>query len=472
MLRFKQKEFWVGLALSAASTVGGLIQGHKANKINQANAEAQLQQQKKMDRERLKLEKQQLEMNKKLANVAGQDPMAAATALQSQQKSYSNNFVKEGLGFVKNVAGLSKDAGKRLLKTAAQGAVGVSAAYAVDKAIQRDAKKSGFDIAYEDTEEDRERRKRNRRKRALKLGIGASTLAGGVIAAKKGVLGEDIKKASEAINKENIIKTGKKVGHYAMEGVKDLFTKKDKNGKITPDYLGIAATAAPLVIPVIRYVSSKKQLKEQIKQSEGEEKEKKYSERKKETPENRLFLYLLKKNVKKKPVEKKYTLILKKNKKPKKKEPIETKIFKTYLSLKARKFSKVEDSGNKVKDNVIKKMAKSFKKRPMTFILDLGSKIKGGGGLKGVNRFGRRLQEAGEKSGNITSQRVGNFIKENPKTALLGSIVIGSGIIKASKLGYNKTRKFIEDHDKNAFAYEKSQGMIVPKESKNEEDDN
>lgn len=472
MIRFKQKEFWVGLALSAASTVGGLIQGHKANKINQENAEAQLQQQKKMDRERLKLDKQQLEMNKKLANVAGQDPMAAATALQSQQKSYSNNFVKEGLGFVKNVAGLSKDAGKRLLKTAAQGAVGVGAAYAVDKAIQRDAKKSGFDIAYEDTEEDRERRKKNRRKRALKLGIGASTLAGGVIAAKKGVLGEDIKKASEAINKENIIKTGKKVGHYAMEGVKDLFTKKDKNGKITPDYLGIAATAAPLVIPVIRYVSSKKQLKEQIKQSEGEEKEKKYSERKKETPENRLFLYLLKKNVKKKPVEKKYTLILKKNKKPKKKEPIETKIFKTYLSLKARKFSKVEDSGNKVKDNVIKKMAKSFKKRPMTFILNLGSKINGGGGLKRVNRFGRRLQEAGEKSGNITSQRVGNFIKENPKTALLGSIVIGSGIIKASRLGYNKTRKFIEDHDKNAFAYEKSQGMIVPKESKNEEDDN
>ena len=471
MLRFKQKEFWVGLALSAVSTAGGLIQGHKANKINQENAEAQLQQQKKMDRERLKLDKQQLEMNKKLANVAGQDPMAAATALQSQQKSYSNNVVKEGLGFVKNVAGLSKDAGKRLLKTAAQGAVGVGAAYAVDKAIQRDAKKSGFDIAYEDTEEDRERRKKNRRKRALKLGIGASTLAGGVIAAKKGVLGEDIKKASEAINKENIIKTGKKVGHYAMEGVKDLFTKKDKNGKITPDYLGIAATAAPIVIPVIRYVSSKKQLKEQIKQSEGEEKEKKYSERKKETPENRLFLYLLKKNVKKKPVEKKYTLILKKNKKPKKKEPIETKIFKTYLSLKARKFSKVEDSGT-VKDNIVKKMAKSFKKRPMTFILDLGSKIEGGGGLKRVNRFGRRLQEAGEKSGNITSQRVGNFIKENPKTALLGSIVIGSGIIKASRLGYNKTRKFIEDHDKNAFAYEKSQGMIVPKESKNEDDDN
>lgn len=467
MLRFKQKEFWVGLALSAVSTAGGLIQGHKANKINQENAEAQLQQQKKMDRERLKLEKQQLEMNKKLANVAGQNPMAAATALQSQQKSYSNNVVKEGLGFVKNVAGLSKDAGKRLLKTAAQGAVGVGAAYAVDKAIQRDAKKSGFDIAYEDTEEDRERRKKNRRKRALKLGIGASTLAGGVIAAKKGVLGEDIKKASEAINKENIIKTGKKVGHYAMEGVKDLFTKKDKNGKITPDYLGIAATAAPLVIPVIRYVSSKKQLKEQIKQSEGEEKEKKYSERKKETPENRLFLYLLKKNVKKKPVEKKYTLILKKNKKPKKKEPIETKIFKTYLSLKARKFSKVENSGFN-----IAKMAKSFKKRPMTFILDLGSKINGGGGLKRVNRFGRRLQEAGEKSGNITSQRVGNFIKENPKTALLGSIVIGSGIIKASRLGYNKTREFIEDHDKNAFAYEKSQGMIVPKESKNEEDDN
>ena len=471
MLRFKQKEFWVGLALSAVSTAGGLIQGHKANKINQENAEAQLQQQKKMDRERLKLDKQQLEMNKKLANVAGQDPMAAATALQSQQKSYSNNFVKEGLGFVKNVAGLSKDAGKRLLKTAAQGAVGVGAAYAVDKAIQRDAKKSGFDIAYEDTEEDRERRKKNRRKRALKLGIGASTLAGGVIAAKKGVLGEDIKKASEAINKENIIKTGKKVGHYAIEGVKDLFTKKDKNGKITPDYLGIAATAAPIVIPVIRYVSSKKQLKEQIKQSEGEEKEKKYSERKKETPENRLFLYLLKKNVKKKPVEKKYTLILKKNKKAKKKEPIETKIFKTYLSLKAREFSKVEDSGT-VKDNIVKKMAKSFKKRPMTFILDLGSKIEGGGGLKRVNRFGRRLQEAGEKSGNITSQRVGNFIKENPKTALLGSIVIGSGIIKASRLGYNKTRKFIEDHDKNAFAYEKSQGMIVPKESKNEEDDN
>lgn len=483
MIQFKQKEFWVGLAISAAGTAASMLQGHNANKINQQNAEDQLAEQRKMNRQMTNIESQKLELNKKLAKTANKDPMAAATALQSmQQKSYSNKAVKEGLGFIKNLGKTAKGSGigGRIIGTAASGAVGVGAAYAVDKAIQRNAKKSGFDVAYEDTEEDKELRKKNRRKRALKIGIGATTLAGGVLAAKKGLLGTDIKNAAGAINKDNLKKTGYKIGNYAKEGIKDLVTTKDeKTGKRSISYLGTAITAAPIIAPIVRYASSKKQLKEQIKQSAGEEKEKEYSERKKETLENRIFLYLLRKNAKKKPAEKTYSLIFKKKSKPKRKrkEPIENKIFKTYLSLKAVGYSQTS-AGNGTEDGLLRKTwknlkttAKSFRKRPVTTVLDLGSKSNHMGGLKGTNSFGRRLEEAGIKSGNQTSQKVGQFIKRNPKTALAGSIILGIGIGKAGQLGYKKTRKFIEDHDKNAFAYEKSQGMIVPKDLKDKEED-
>lgn len=501
MLQFKQKQYIAPLlgglvskgaikaaggeiatnaAIGALANAPGTILQAKANKDNKELAEEQARQQKRDADRALDLQKKELKMKQDLAKTANKDPMAAATALQSiQQKSYSNKTVKEGIGFVKNLANTSRDSAigrgvKGLIGTAVSGALTAGGVYAVDKAIQKNAKKSGLDIAYEDTEEDKETRKKSRRKRALKLGSLALATVGGTVAAKKGLFGTDIKNVADKINKDNIKKAGIKVGKYAKEGIKDMVSfRNEKTGKRSPSYLGIAITAAPIVTPIARYVISKKQLKEQIKQSEDDEGiEKRYSERKEETPENRVFLVYLKKKIKNscKEKEKTYTFTLKrkKNKKPRPKEPIENRIFKTYLSFKARGYSQVGDWFKKQKNN-FKISYKSFKKRPGTFTLDFLSKFKGGDGLKGTNSFGRRLQEAGEKSGNITSQKVGKFIKENPKKSLIGSILIGAGILKAGQLGFKKTRKFIEDHDKNAYAYEKSQGMIVPKELKNEE---
>jgi hypothetical protein len=108
----------------------------------------------------------------------------------------------------------------------------------------------------------------------------------------------------------------------------------------------------------------------------------------------------------------------------------------------------------------------------MTTILDITSKWNNGGGRVGVDHFGRKLRDLGKESGNKTSQKVGDFIVKNPKTALAGSIALGALTIKAGQAGTKKTRKFLEDHDKNAFAYEKSQGITVPRDSKEEEDDN
>jgi len=479
-LTAETKQAIIGAALPTAAT---LVTGAISNKT----AKEDLKERAKTNTAEIKIKQKEADTNKKLAESAVGDPMAAAEALRGRRYS----AVKEGAKFAKNLVNTAEKSGigKRIVGTAAAGAIGVGASYLVDKAIQKDAKNSGMRVAKEDTEEEKEVRKKNRRKRALKLGTTAAIIGGGTIAAKKGLLGKDMKEVASKINKENLGKVARKTGKYAKEGVKEIFTTKE-NGKTKPNYLGTAAFLAPLALPVYGYATSKKHLKEQIKQSE-EEKEKDYSD-KKSNPGEKIYLYFLKKKSKKTPQEKTYSLVVKKKKvKIVKKEPLGNKIFKTYLVLKSRGYSKTEDwfkntavgkwtikrkndvvdFAKGTKDSIVT-TAKSFRKRPGTTVLDITSKWKGGGGLKRVNSFGRRLEEAGIKNNNQLSQKVGKAIKDNPKTALAGSIVAGIGITRLGQLGYKKTKKFLKDHDKNAFAYEESQGMIVPKDKKENEDDN
>lgn len=481
-LTAETKQAIIGNALPTAAT---LVTGAISNKT----AKEDLRERAKTNAAEIKIKQKEADTNEKLAESAAGNPMAAAEALRGRRYS----AIKEGAGFTKNLVKTAEKSGigKRIVGTAAAGALGVGASYLVDKAIQKDAKNSGMKVAKEDTEEEKEARRKSRRKRALKLGAAATIIGGGTIAAKKGLLGKDMKEVASKINKENLGKVARKTGKYAKEGVKEIFTTKE-NGKTKPNYLGTAAFLAPLALPVYGYATSKKHLKEQIKQSEEEEKEKDYSD-KKSNPGEKIYLYFLKKKSKKTPQEKTYSLVVKKKKvKIIKKEPLGNKIFKTYLVLKSRGYSKtgedwlkntavgkwtikrkndVVDFTKGTKDSIVT-TAKSFRKRPGTTALDITSKWKGGGGLKRVNSFARRLEEEGAKSGNQLSQKVGKAIKENPKAALAGSIVAGIGITKLGQLGYKKTKKFLKDHDKNAFAYEESQGMIVPKDKKEEEDDN
>jgi hypothetical protein len=85
-----------------------------------------------------------------------------------------------------------------------------------------------------------------------------------------------------------------------------------------------------------------------------------------------------------------------------------------------------------------------------------------GGGHKGVQRFGNDLISAGAKSGNQYTQKLGNFIVNNPKTALTGSIATGASVMYATFGGGEKLAKgAFNAVDKNAFAYDKAKEQAV-----------
>lgn len=86
----------------------------------------------------------------------------------------------------------------------------------------------------------------------------------------------------------------------------------------------------------------------------------------------------------------------------------------------------------------------------------------GGFGWREVENFGKGLTAAGQKSGNAWTQKAGNFIVNNPKTALVGAIPVGMAATKVSyDLSEKAVRKGAEAVDKNAFAYEKSKNQVV-----------
>ena len=186
-LTAETKQAIIGNALPTAAT---LVTGAISNKT----AKEDLRERAKTNAAEIKIKQKEADTNKKLAESAVGNPMAAAEALRGRRYS----AVKEGAGFAKNLVNTAEKSGigKRIVGTAAAGALGVGASYLVDKAIQKDAKNSGMRVAKEDTEEEKEGRKKNRRKRALKLGTTAAIIGGGTIAAKKGLLGKDMKEVA------------------------------------------------------------------------------------------------------------------------------------------------------------------------------------------------------------------------------------------------------------------------------------
>lgn len=112
--------------------------------------------------------------------------------------------------------------------------------------------------------------------------------------------------------------------------------------------------------------------------------------------------------------------------------------------------SMVKNAGNWAKSNW-----KEFNKHKTESILGGISNLSGGGGRRGVRRFGKQLQTLGRQSNSKLTKAAGDFIVDHPKTALIGSVPVGMGIMAAtwdagSKLVDKTTRKF----DKNAYRYQ------------------
>lgn len=92
--------------------------------------------------------------------------------------------------------------------------------------------------------------------------------------------------------------------------------------------------------------------------------------------------------------------------------------------------------------------------------LETASKFMGQSGKDMAKEF----QTLGAQSGNKWTQGVGNFLSKHKKTASIGGLAVGGGIMSAGwGNGEKYTKKAIESVDKNAFAYEKSKNQQIPK---------
>jgi hypothetical protein len=120
----------------------------------------------------------------------------------------------------------------------------------------------------------------------------------------------------------------------------------------------------------------------------------------------------------------------------------------------------------------IKEKFEEFKKHPGQSILGSVSGYVGGGGRKGIAKAGEELEELGKKTNNKTSQKVGELMKEHPKSAILVAGVGGGLALRGvrNKL-YRTTSKAIEKVDPNAYAYAKYGAQPIPGENEEENED-
>lgn len=106
-----------------------------------------------------------------------------------------------------------------------------------------------------------------------------------------------------------------------------------------------------------------------------------------------------------------------------------------------------------------------IRKTPGQTTLGFLSNVAGGGGRKGVQKFGQRLQELGKKNGSKYTEKLGNFIIEKPKTALVASIPVGGAVtFGAWGLGEKAVKKTAEALDDNAYAYQNSKEQQIPQQ--------
>lgn len=343
MIKFRQKEFFWGMALNAAGAIGtGLSLKQGSDQMKQAEEQA------------AQAEEQNRKMTKalnKIAENAKNNPQAAQQAadVMGQKQFAQINFAKltatlknnKTLG---NAKGLAKDVGKivwkgknKLIGGTMMGATMAGASYLTDKAIQKDMKKNGMPLE-------------------------KTYSAGSIMKAVKG--------------------TGKVLGEAA---------KKNKGTLITMAALGSAPMA-------LGYSAEKAQYKDQMA----------LTQRNYAVPGvmavKRLLTGSFPKSVR------------------------NSQIFKT----------------------------------PGQTILGGLSNLSGGGGRKGVYKFGHQLNRYGKHSGSVWSQKAGKFIMDNPKTALAGSIPVGAAVLGATwGTGEKIVNKTARALDKDAFKYQDSKNQEI-----------
>lgn len=338
MIKFRQKEFFWGMALNAAGAIGtGLSLKQGSDQMKQAEEQA------------AQAEEQNRKMTKalnKIAENAKNNPQAAQQAadVMGQKQFAQINFAKLTATLKNNkTLGNAKDVGKivwkgknKLIGGTMMGATMAGASYLTDKAIQKDMKKNGMPLE-------------------------KTYSAGSIMKAVKG--------------------TGKVLGEAA---------KKNKGTLITMAALGSAPMA-------LGYSAEKAQYKDQMALTQ-----------------------------------------------------------RNYAVPGVMAVKRLLTGASKSVRN-----SQIFKTPGQTILGGL-SNLSGGGGRKGVYKFGHQLNRYGKHSGSVWSQKAGKFIMDNPKTALAGSIPVGAAVLGATwGTGEKIVNKTARALDKDAFKYQDSKNQEI-----------
>ena len=99
---------------------------------------------------------------------------------------------------------------------------------------------------------------------------------------------------------------------------------------------------------------------------------------------------------------------------------------------------------------------KGFMSHPGKSILGFASHLAMAGGNKTADSVTKKIIEQGNKSGNATTVKVGEWFRDHPKTALAASIPIGIGVMKATfDLGDEAAKKVADKINPDWNTYNK-----------------
>lgn len=257
-----------------AGTGASIVQGSKANKAQQEANQQMAEQQQRQAKQMLAEEKKRTEAYKEaLKNGNITAPTQQTFSITLKRKTFANPVVGlankvagsgvwkkvAGTKTYQNIRGFGKDlyevgkkrgSAQKIADGLAMGATMAGGSYLVDKAIQTDMKKNGMPV---DTPQKQEKSKAKKVKSAI-LGGGAALAgtAGTLFMARKGKL-----------TTANLKKGAGMVG----QGFKNQFRLKDPTtGK--KSILGPALTVGLPAFTGISYMAQKKQMKDQVEQSE------------------------------------------------------------------------------------------------------------------------------------------------------------------------------------------------------------
>jgi len=284
MIVFREKEFVAPLVAAlggklvtgtmVVGTGASVVQGSKANKEQQEANQQMAEQQQRQAKQMLAEEKKRTEAYKEALKSGNITPPTQQTfSITLKRKTFANPVVNlankmagsgvwkkvAGTKTYQNIRGFGKDlyevgkkrgSAQKIADGLAMGATMAGGGYLVDKAIQTDMKKNGMPV---DTPQKQEKSKAKKVKSAI-LGGGAALAgtAGTLFMARKGRLTTaNIKKGAGMVGK----------------GFKNQFRLKDPTtGK--KSILGPALTVGLPAFTGISYMAQKKQMKDQVEQSE------------------------------------------------------------------------------------------------------------------------------------------------------------------------------------------------------------